>query len=264
MKKIAFIVTILFAAMTAALADTSITTREGLAAMANDLGGSYTLGVDIDLGGTDWTPIGNNSAPFTGTLHGNGHAIRNLVCTNSLSGSDYRGLFGYASGAVIDGVSVSGTVAGKQYVGGLVGCITGGTVISNCIATVEIAATNMYAGGLVGACAGGSAVNRIVDCRADGFVSGSGMAGGFIGYVYAPAVISNCVARGDVRSAASYYGGFVGRLAHDDATIREGNECQLRGFGLRQRSASVLREQPGHHGRQSHAGGNQGALRWLA
>ena len=45
------------------------------------------------------------------------------------------------------------------------------------------------------------------------------MAGGFIGYVYAPAVISNCVARGDVRSAASYYGGFVGRLAHDDATI---------------------------------------------
>ena len=138
---------------------------------------------------------------------------------HSLSGSDYRGLFGCASNATIECVSVSGTVAGKQYVGGLVGCITGGTLISNCIATVEIAATNSYAGGLIGACAGGSAVNRIVDCRADGFVSGSGMAGGFIGYVYAPAVISNCVARGDVRSAASYYGGFVGRLAHDDATI---------------------------------------------
>ena len=45
---------------------------------------------------------------------------------------------------------------------------------------------------------------------------------------------------------------------------REGNECQLRGFGLRQRAASVLREQPCHHGRQAHAGGNQGALRWLA
>lgn len=198
---------------------TLITTREGLAAIANDLGGSYALGADIDLGGADWTPIGTESAPFTGTLRGNDRAIRNLFCTNSLSGSDYRGLFGCVSNATIESVSVSGVVAGKQYVGGLVGCVTGGTVISNCIATVEIAATNMYAGGLIGACAGGSAINRIVDCRADGFVSGSGMAGGFIGYVYAPAVISNCVARGDVRSAASDYGGFIGRLAHDDAII---------------------------------------------
>ena len=123
----------MFAVMTAALADTSITTREGLAAIANDLGGSYALGADIDLGGADWTPIGNNSAPFTGSLHGNGYALRNLVCTNSLSGSDYRGLFGCVSNATIEGVSVSGTVAGTQYVGGLVGCITGGTLISNCI-----------------------------------------------------------------------------------------------------------------------------------
>ena len=49
---IAFIVAALLAATTAALADTSITTREGLAAIANDLGGSYALGADIDLGGT--------------------------------------------------------------------------------------------------------------------------------------------------------------------------------------------------------------------
>ena len=231
MKKIALICALLFVTVTpAATLDNPrivpaahdaliIANREGLAAIADNLAGSYALGADIDLGGMDWTPIGNNSAPFTGALHGNGYAIRNLVCTNSLSGSDYRGLFGCTSGAVIEGVSVSGAVAGKQYVGGLVGCITGGTVISNCSVTVEVAATNSYAGGLIGACAGGSDTNRIVDCRADGFVSGSGMAGGFIGYVYAPAVISNCVARGDVRSAASYYGGFVGRLAHDDATI---------------------------------------------
>ena len=221
---------------------TLITTREELAAITNNLGGFYALGADIDLGDTDWTPIGNDSEPFTGTLRGNGHAIRNLFCTNSLSGADYRGLFGCVSNATIESVSVSGTVAGKQYVGGLVGCITGGTVISNCIATVEIAATNSYAGGLVGACAGGSAVNRIVDCRADGFVSGSGMAGGFIGYVYAPAVISNCVARGDVRSAASYYGGFVGRLAHDDAII-DGCWCSCAVWGTGGDIGSFL----GHH-----------------
>ena len=223
---------------------TLITTREGLAAIANDLGGSYALGAEIDLGGADWTPIGTESAPFTGTLRGNNHAIRNLFCTNSLSGSDYRGLFGCVSGAVIKDVSVSGTVAGKQYVGGLVGCITGGTVISNCIATVEVAATNSYAGGLIGACAGGSAVNRIVDCRADGFVSGNGSTGGFIGYVYAPAVISNCVARGDVRSAASYYGGFIGQLDHDDAII-DGCWCSGAVWGTGGDIGSFI----GHHER---------------
>ena len=76
---------------------TLITTREGLAAISDNLAGSYALGAEIDLGDTDWTPIGNNVTPFTGTLRGNGHAIRNLFCTNSLSGADYRGLFGCVS-----------------------------------------------------------------------------------------------------------------------------------------------------------------------
>ena len=196
-----------------------ITTRAGLEAIASDLAGSYALGADIDLGGADWTPIGNDLMPFTGTLYGNGHAIRNLVCTNNPSGNNYRGLFGYAQGATFEGVSVSGTVAGKQYVGGLVGRAWGGTVISNCSAAVEVTATGSYAGGLVGSCDGGSVINRIIDCRADGYVGGNGYVGGFIGYVYAPVLITNCVARGDVRSSGSDYGGFVGRFADASATI---------------------------------------------
>ena len=83
-----------FAAAPASAEPTLVTTREGLEAIAEDLAGSYALGADIDLGDADWTPIGNDSEPFTGTLRGNGHAIRNLFCTNSLSGADYRGLFG--------------------------------------------------------------------------------------------------------------------------------------------------------------------------
>ena len=41
-----------------ALADnppTVITTREGLAAITNNLAGFYALGADIDLGGAEWT-----------------------------------------------------------------------------------------------------------------------------------------------------------------------------------------------------------------
>lgn len=99
----------------------AITNREGLVAITNYLAGTYALDADIDLGGADWTPVGNDSAPFTGSLYGNGYAIRNLVCTNNPSGNSSRGLFGCISNATIKCVSVSGTVAGKQYVGGLVG-----------------------------------------------------------------------------------------------------------------------------------------------
>ena len=222
MKKTILVLLFVAALGASAVADTLITTREGLAAIAanaESLAGTYALGADIDLGGADWTPLGTESAPFTGELHGNGHAIRNLICTNNPSGNSCRGLFGCASNATIQSVSVSGTVSGKQYVGGLVGRARGGMVISNCSAAVEVTATGSYAGGLVGSCDGGSATNRIVGCRADGFTEGNGFVGGFIGYVYTPAAISNCAARGDVRSVGSDYGGFVGRLAHDSATI---------------------------------------------
>ena len=36
-----------------------ITNRAGLAAISTDLAGSYRLEDDIDLGGADWTPIGD-------------------------------------------------------------------------------------------------------------------------------------------------------------------------------------------------------------
>ena len=69
-----------------------------------------------------------------------------------------------------------------------------GTVISNCSAAVEVTAIGSYAGGLVGSCDGGSATNLIIGCRADGFVSGNGYVGGFIGYVYAPILPRSCAA----------------------------------------------------------------------
>ena len=61
-----------------AVTPTLIIDREGLAVIADNLAGTYELGADIDLGGTDWTPIGNDSTPFTGSFHGNGHTISEI------------------------------------------------------------------------------------------------------------------------------------------------------------------------------------------
>ena len=74
---------------------------------------TFTLGADIDLSDYGWTPIGSESAPFTGTFRGNGHKITGL-CVNSATNN--AGLFGVVSNATIEGVSVSGSVAGCKRV----------------------------------------------------------------------------------------------------------------------------------------------------
>ena len=185
---------------------TPIATSAELQAVTYDLAGIYVLANDIDISGEDWIPIGDSAAPFTGTLCGDGHKITGL-CVNSATNN--AGLFGVVSNATIESVSVSGTVAGNKNVGGLVGRVTGRTVISNCTAAVEVTAGE-YAGGLIGYISCDHA--EISGCRADGYVGGAGNVGGFVGCVggSGTVLITNCVARGDVRSTYNNYGGFIG------------------------------------------------------
>ena len=265
----------------AALFGKLITTPEELDAVRDDLSAIYGLGNDIDLAGVDFTPIGNNATKFTGKFYGFGHSVSNLVCTNNPN-SECKGLFGATDGAVLDGITVSGTVqcnayyyyagglvghatatlvtnchatadveAGRYagglvgyvgngtsilgcsaagsvkatgnyaYAGGLVGGSDGGTFeIRDCVSSAEVTATAAYVGGFIGYVTG-SGASVISGCRADGYAGGHGSVGGFVGYVYSPMTISNCVARGDVRSTGSYYGGFVGYFYNNAATIED-------------------------------------------
>ena len=50
-------------------AQTQITDEAGLKAIANDLNGNYVLAADITLTG-QWTPLGTEASPFTGTFDG--------------------------------------------------------------------------------------------------------------------------------------------------------------------------------------------------
>ncbi len=73
-----------------------IGTAEQLQAINSDLSGSYRLVADIDMGGVDWKPLGTSSLPFSGTLDGNGHEVRNLAV--DLPNQNHVGLFGYSKG----------------------------------------------------------------------------------------------------------------------------------------------------------------------
>ena len=120
-------------------------------------GYKFIMTDDIDLeNASDYEPIGYpsvNGKPFQGIFDGNGYEIKNLyVNTPSVSNS---GLFGKCQDALIQNLTVSGEVIGKDYVGGIVGSIFRYTEhfenygIQNCVSYVNVTGTEA-AGGIVG------------------------------------------------------------------------------------------------------------------
>ena len=179
---------------------------QGLA-YSTRLSGNYVLGADIAASGTStwnsnsgFSPIGDITTLFTGTLDGLGHTISGL--TISRTSTNLVGLFGYTSTAsVIKNVGLtSGSVAGQNYVGSLAGFSLG--TISNSYATGTVSGTSSM-GGLVGALETGT----ITSSYATGGVSGA-TAGGLVG-LQNSGTISASYASGAV-SGTLYTGGLVG------------------------------------------------------
>jgi hypothetical protein len=95
-----------------------------------------------------WQPIGTSGNPFTGTFDGQGHEITDLFIDRP--DENEVGLFGFVGeGAIIKNVEVvNADVAGKQYVGGLVGDNSG--TIMNSYFSGNLTG-DQYLGGLMGA-----------------------------------------------------------------------------------------------------------------
>ncbi len=92
------------------------------------LTGDINLNPDmkIDEDGTvtgnpdQWTPIGNSSNEYTGTFDGANYTISGLYIDSS--DTDYKGLFGFVgSEGTVQNLTVTGSVKGDDYVGGVVG-----------------------------------------------------------------------------------------------------------------------------------------------
>lgn len=93
-------------------------------------GKTVELTSDIDLGGAEWTPVGNDGeAIFTGTFDGKGHTIKNFKITDKRTTADDNttanvkgvGFFGWLNGYVKDVTFEKATVTGYHNVGVLAG-----------------------------------------------------------------------------------------------------------------------------------------------
>ncbi|MDR1155628.1 MAG: DUF4988 domain-containing protein [Bacteroidales bacterium] len=173
--------------------------------------GVYRQEANIDLLDIEWTPIGSYSSDsfsgfhFSGTFDGNSHTLANLRISGN---SDYAGLFGYSRGTVRNVHIISGSVSGKNYVGGVCG-YKDRILISGCSnASLVLGEDNV--GGVCGYILSGN----IKACCNTGSVSGKNYVGGVCGYCWHPNTpssysIAACYNTGSV-SGKIYVGGVCG------------------------------------------------------
>ena len=104
-------------------------------------GATVVLTCDINLGGIEWTPIGDyrfSANRFCGTFDGQGHTVSNFKITKRTDKNDDKkssyGFFGNMEGTVKNLTIDNATVSSYAYVGALVGRMTNG-VLENCHVT---------------------------------------------------------------------------------------------------------------------------------
>ena len=135
-------------------------------------GKTVILEADIDLTGTDFSPI----PTFGGCFEGRGHTISGLSLTGS---GNVRGLFRYVqSTGVVRDLTVEGSISPsgrKNTLGGLVGQNSG--LLTNCAFTGSVSGKDSI-GGLVGI---NEAGGQIVNCTFSGAVTGEHYVGGIAG-----------------------------------------------------------------------------------
>lgn len=187
-----------------------INTVSDLRNIASDLSESYVLMKDLDLKNEDWTPIGTEEEPFTGTFNGNGHLIEGLKIE---SDENCQGLFGMTHQASISNLAVSGSVQGYTSVGGIVGSASE-TTIDYCVTVVSVNGVDRVGGviGLADRC-------RISYCMNSGPVSGSRRCcGGIVGDLYSDNDMDHCLNLADISGGTDLTGSITGGSTESSVT----------------------------------------------
>ena len=178
----------------------TVTSADGLMNVAELVNGgksdiNITLDKNIDLTGKDWTPIGTDyDNSYKGTFDGGGHTITGLTFTTN---DEYAGLFGWLNRAgtvknvVMEGVQITSNQIYGGSIGGVVGYSWG--TIENCSVSGSVSGT-VYVGGVVGAQIDGS----ITGCSSSATVKGMVDVGGVAGQTNSSATLTACYATGNV------------------------------------------------------------------
>ncbi|AIZ55998.1 hypothetical protein Mpt1_c00930 [Candidatus Methanoplasma termitum] len=165
----------------------------------------------------NFTPIGTDKNPFTGTFDGNGHRISGMNTAIYVTSNDFAlaGLFGYTLNAnfsnlgIVNG-SATAITSGNGYAsaGGISAVAdanrTDPVTIDNCYNTSHISSITAYQGSLAGGIIGivGALTNNSL-----GTSTGPG------------AIISNCYNKGTVSASSTGWVAFAGGISGDTEQV---------------------------------------------
>ena len=205
-----------------------VTSANGLLAWneaaQKDLSINCTLAADITLTG-EWTPIGTEKQPYTGTFDGNDKTITGL--TINQSGTDYVGLICHlGSGGTVKNLTLENVdITGQACVGSVVGWNDG--TVAACTVSGNVMGPGDTVGGVVGFNYYGS---TLIACYATCSVNSYGYGtGGVAGRNYG--TMTACYhATGSVLDSEDYIGGVVGRN-YDTVTACYWKNNQEQGIG---------------------------------
>ena len=180
-------------------------------AARNDLSINCTLIADIDLTGKEWTPIGTESQPYTGTFDGNNYTITGLTVNQT---RNYVGLIGcIGSDGTVKNVKLENVnITGDGYfVGGVAGTNYG--TIENCSVDGTLTNNRHYLGGVVG-----DNYGSIIGCSSSGTITGTSPDVGGIGGQSVGGTIMACYSVANIKGWSSS-GGVLGQTNRETVVI---------------------------------------------
>ena len=208
-----------------------------------DADATIVLGGNIDLNdltrsrtlASNWTPVGTEEAPFTGTFDGNGYTIQNLTLVESEAkeGKAYIGFFGYAKNATIKNVTFENVYINipcldidhsQGHIGAVAGSLEGTSTIENVTVKGDIqvyATQDANGASRVAVVAGGNSYGNVtmknvhVIANEGSYLKANNNTGALAGQLQGKSVFENCSSNIDVTVNKFFAGGIIGLAAGD-------------------------------------------------
>jgi len=202
----------------------------------NDFAGeTITLANDINLNNVEWTKIGTETNPFSGSFDGNGHVIKNLniVEAEAKEGKAYIGFFGYAKNATIKNVTFENVNLNipcldidhsQGHIGAVAGSLEGTSTIENVTVKGNIyVESTVTANGAsrVAVVAGGNSYGNVtmknvhVVASEGSYLKANNNVGSLAGQLQGKNVFENCSSNINVTGTKFFAGGIIGLAAGD-------------------------------------------------
>lgn len=211
-----------------------------------------TLTSDMNFSERTFTPLGSVlgkvCVPYSGTLHGNGHHIKNIVVSTF---PEYMGLFcslknarienlvfdsscffrGFNAGSLgasvtgslkVVNVTINANVTGSGYIGGFIGTVAdidneSSLEFENCLSAGKVQSSEWYAGGFIGSIRNNKNISIIFsNSMSTAYVHGNKSTGGFVAATEnntnVSFAVSSSTTNGIVIGVDVHVGGFIGNI----------------------------------------------------